>query len=193
MTIDIARYASPIGELSLASAEGKLVHLDFEGNDERLRTIQSHRFRQIDWQQSAAAPASITRWLDAYFAGEVQALPMADIAVIGSDFQRQVWRALLAIPAGESRSYGGLAVELGHPRAVRAVARANALNPVSVIVPCHRVIGSDGKLTGYAGGLDRKRWLLEHETRIARRAARAFGELSAARQFPQALRERWHS
>lgn len=167
MTIDIAHYASPIGELSLASAEGKLVHLDFEGNDERLRTIQSRRFRQIDWQQSAAAPASITRWLDAYFAGEVQALPMADIAVIGSDFQRQVWRALLAIPSGQSRSYGRLALDLGHPRAVRAVARANALNPVSVIVPCHRVIGSDGKLTGYAGGLDRKRWLLEHEARMS--------------------------
>jgi methylated-DNA-[protein]-cysteine S-methyltransferase len=161
--IDIARHASPIGELSLASVAGKLVHLDFEGNDERLHTIQSRRFRKIDWRESGASPASVTRWLEAYFAGELQALPMADIEMIGTDFQKQVWQTLIAIPWGENRSYGGLAAELGHPNAVRAVAQANALNPVSIIVPCHRVIASDGKLTGYAGGLDRKRWLLEHE------------------------------
>jgi methylated-DNA-[protein]-cysteine S-methyltransferase len=161
--IDIARHPSPLGELSLASVAGKLVHLDFEGNDERLRTIQGRRFRQIDWQESGAAPAPVTRWLDAYFAGEVRALPMANIEMIGTDFQKKVWQALIAIPCGENRSYGGLAVELGIPNAVRAVARANALNPVSIIVPCHRVIGSDGKLIGYAGGLDRKQWLLRHE------------------------------
>jgi methylated-DNA-[protein]-cysteine S-methyltransferase len=166
--ITIARYKGPIGEMLLASVEGKLVHLDFEGNDERLRTIQNRRFKQIDWQESGAAPVSVTRWLDAYFGGEVRALPMADIDMIGTYFQQQVWRALIAIPSGESRSYLGLAVELGHPKAVRAVARANALNPVSIIVPCHRVIGSDGKLTGYAGGLDRKHWLLAHEARMFR-------------------------
>jgi methylated-DNA-[protein]-cysteine S-methyltransferase len=164
--IDIAHYASPIGELILASAAGKLVHLDFAENDERLRTIQSRRFRQIDWREGGAIPPSVIRWLDAYFSGEVHALPMADIEMIGTAFQKQVWRALIAIPCGECLSYGGLAIALGHPRAVRAVARANALNPVSVIVPCHRVIGSNGKLTGYAGGLDRKRWLLEHEARM---------------------------
>jgi len=164
--IDIARYASPIGELSLASVAGKLVHLDFEGNDDRLRTIQSRRFRQIDWQESGAAPVPVTRWLDAYFNGEVRALPMADIQMIGTCFQQRVWRALIAIPSGEIRSYLGLAVELGNLKAVRAVARANALNPVSIIVPCHRVIGLDGKLTGYAGGLDRKHWLLEHEAKM---------------------------
>ena len=164
--IDIARYASPIGELSLASVAGKLVHLDFESNDDRLRTIQCRRFRQIDWQESGAAPVPVTRWLDAYFNGEVRPLPMADIDMIGTDFRQQVWRALTAIPSGESRSYIGLAVELGHPKAVRAVARAIALNPVSIIVPCHRVIGSDGRLTGYAGGLDRKHWLLEHEAKM---------------------------
>lgn len=168
-TIDIARYTSPIGELSLASVAGKLVHLDFEGNDERLRIIQGRRFKQIVWRESGKAPASVVRWLDAYFAGEVLALPMADILMIGSDFQQRLWRALIAIPSGECRSYGGLAVELGDPKAVRAVARSNALNPVSIIVPCHRVIGSDGKLTGYAGGLARKRWLIEHEVGMERR------------------------
>ena len=165
--ITIARYKGPIGEMLLASVEGKLVHLDFEGNNDRLRTIQNRRFRQIDWQESGTAPTPVIRWLDAYFEGELRPLPMAEIEMIGTDFQKQVWRALIAIPSGESRSYGALAVELGNPQAVRAVGRANALNPVSIIVPCHRVIGSDGKLTGYAGGLARKHWLLEHEARMA--------------------------
>jgi methylated-DNA-[protein]-cysteine S-methyltransferase len=165
-SIDIARHACPVGELILASALGKLVHLDFEGNDERLRTILSRRFRRIDWRESGAMPALVIRWLDAYFSGEVHALPLADIRMIGTDFQKQVWGALIAIPCGECRSYSGLATALGHPGAVRAVARANALNPVSIIVPCHRVIGLDGKLTGYAGGLDRKQWLLDHEAGI---------------------------
>jgi methylated-DNA-[protein]-cysteine S-methyltransferase len=167
-TIDIARHLSPIGELSLASVAGKLVHLDFEGNDERLHAIQSRRFRQIDWQNNGAAPASVRRWLDAYFASEVLTLPMEDILMLGTAFHQRLWRTLLAIPCGECRSYGGLAVELGNPKAVRAVAQANALNPVSIIVPCHRVIGSDGRLTGYAGGLERKRWLLEHEAKMGR-------------------------
>jgi methylated-DNA-[protein]-cysteine S-methyltransferase len=83
--------------------------------------------------------------------------------MVGTGFQQQVWQALLNIPAGHTRTYGGLANEMGNPDAVRAVARANALNPVSILVPCHRVIGSNGKLTGYAGGLDRKQWLLDHE------------------------------
>ncbi len=170
-TIHIARYPSPLGQLSLASVAGKLVHLDFAGNDERLRTIQGRRFRQIDWQEHGAAPASVIRWLDAYFAGEAGALPLAEVEMLGSAFQQRVWRALIAIPCGESRSYGGLAVALGHPTAVRAVARANALNPVAIIVPCHRVIGADGRLTGYAGGLARKQWLLEHEARMRQGAA----------------------
>jgi methylated-DNA-[protein]-cysteine S-methyltransferase len=171
-TIDIARHPSPIGELSLASVAGKLVHLDFAGNDERLRTIQGRRFRPIDWRESEAAPAPVTRWLDAYFAGELQALPLAEIEMLGSDFQKRVWQALIAIPCGECRSYGGLAVELGHSSAARAVARATALNPVSLIVPCHRLIGSDGRLTGYAGGLERKRWLLDHEAGMGKRRER---------------------
>lgn len=170
--ISIARHPSPIGELSLASVAGKLVHLDFEGNDERLRTIQGRRFKKIDWQESETAPASVTRWLDAYFAGEVRALPMAAIEMTGSAFQKRVWQALIAIPCGECRSYGGLAAELGLPNAARAVARAIALNPVSIIVPCHRVIGSDGQLTGYAGGLERKQWLLDHEAGTDRQRER---------------------
>ncbi|MFH1804026.1 MAG: methylated-DNA--[protein]-cysteine S-methyltransferase [Pseudomonadota bacterium] len=171
--VDVMRYASPMGELSLATVAGKLVHLDFPDNDDRLRTIQTRRFKRIDWAEGASttAPQSVLGWLDAYFAGKAGRLPMEDITLIGTDFQQSVWQALIAIPSGQSRSYGGLAVTLGKPNAVRAVARANALNPVSIIVPCHRVIGSDGKLTGYAGGLDRKQWLLDHEAQMRSAAA----------------------
>ncbi|MBO9509479.1 methylated-DNA--[protein]-cysteine S-methyltransferase [Thalassospira sp. A3_1] len=169
--IDIARYHSPIGKLSLAMVDGKLVHLDFENNDDRLHTIQTRRFKNVDWHEGGVAPKSVTDWLDGYFAGRLMPLPMAYIRMIGTDFQKSAWNALIAIPSGESRSYAGQADILGNPKAVRAVARANALNPVSIIVPCHRVIGSDGTLTGYAGGLDRKRWLLDHEAAMATKAA----------------------
>ena len=98
-------------------------------------------------------------------------LPMADIDLRGTDFQKSVWQALIEIPAGTHVSYGGLAASLGNPKAVRAVARANALNPVSIIVPCHRVIGTDGTLTGYAGGLARKKWLLDYEAEMTRKHA----------------------
>lgn len=170
-TINVVRLASPIGKLSLASVACKLVHLDFEDNDDRLKTIQTRRFKQIDWTLGGAAPTAVTQWLDAYFAGEVGRLPMDAINMIGTDFQKSVWDALIKIPNGQSVSYAGLAEQLCNPKAVRAVARANALNPVSIIVPCHRVIGSNGTLTGYAGGLDRKKWLLEHEAEMLAKVA----------------------
>ncbi|WP_339778784.1 methylated-DNA--[protein]-cysteine S-methyltransferase [uncultured Thalassospira sp.] len=167
--IDVARYDSPIGQFSLASVNGRLVHLDFEENDDRLHLISSRRFKKIDWCDSSFAPLSVLAWLDAYFAGRVMALPIAEIDLRGTDFQKSVWQALIEIPSGTSVSYGGLAASLDNPKAVRAVARANALNPVSIIVPCHRVIGADGTLTGYAGGLARKKWLLDHEAEMARK------------------------
>ena len=169
--IDVARYQSPIGTLSLAMVDAKLVHLDFENNDDRLHLIQTRRFKNLDWQDGARAPQSVINWLDGYFAGKVGRLPMEDVHMIGTDFQKSVWDGLIEIPNGQSRSYAGLAAILGNPKAVRAVARANALNPVSIIVPCHRVIGSNGTLTGYAGGLDRKRWLLDHEAAMVSKAA----------------------
>ncbi|WP_254870128.1 methylated-DNA--[protein]-cysteine S-methyltransferase [Thalassospira sp. HF15] len=169
--INVVRYASPLGKLSLASIDGKLVHLDFEDNDDRLKTIQSRRFKNLEWIEGGTAPADVISWLDGYFAGNVGALPMHAINMIGTDFQKSVWDALTKIPSGQSLSYAGLADQLGNPKAVRAVARANALNPVSIIVPCHRVIGSNGTLTGYAGGLDRKKWLLDHEAAMLANAA----------------------
>jgi methylated-DNA-[protein]-cysteine S-methyltransferase len=93
----------------------------------------------------------------------VRALDTLKTATGGTEFQRTVWAALRAIPAGETRSYGQLAAAIGKPRAVRAAGLANGQNPIAVIVPCHRVIGANGTLTGYAGGVERKRWLLAHE------------------------------
>ncbi|OAZ07894.1 cysteine methyltransferase [Thalassospira tepidiphila MCCC 1A03514] len=169
--INVVRYASPIGKLSLASIDGKLVHLDFEDNDDRLKTIQTRRFKNLEWTEGGAAPDPITDWLDGYFAGTVGVLPIDAVNMVGTAFQKSVWDALVNIPSGKSISYAGLADQLGNPKAVRAVARANALNPVSIIVPCHRVIGSNGTLTGYAGGLDRKKWLLDHEAAMLAKAA----------------------
>ena len=162
--INVSHFASPIGPLSLATVEGKLVHLDFEGNDDRMQTLQTRRFRGAHWQdRTGSAPEAVTQWLEAYFAGVFQPLPWPHLRLTGTDFQQQVWQGLTAIPTGQHRSYRALAETLGNPRAVRAVARANALNPVAILIPCHRVIGADGTLTGYAGGLERKAWLLEHE------------------------------
>jgi methylated-DNA-[protein]-cysteine S-methyltransferase len=100
-----------------------------------------------------------------YFDGEITALDAIPVAFAGTPFQEKVWNALRTIPAGTTLSYGALAERIGSPQAVRAVGRANGSNPIGVVVPCHRVIGADGSLTGYGGGLARKRWLLEHEAR----------------------------
>ena len=109
------------------------------------------------------APEAVRDALAAWFAGDLGALDGLPVKTGGTPFQRAVWKALRDIPAGETRTYGQLATAIGAPRAVRAVGLANGANPVGVIVPCHRVIGANGTLTGYAGGLERKRWLLAHE------------------------------
>jgi len=164
--IHISRFPSPVGPLSLATVDGRLVHLDFDDNEARMHTLQARRFRNPEWQeQPGSAPAAVIEWLETYFAGAFPPLPWQQIQLTGTDFQQQVWQGLTCIPAGEHRSYRALAETLGNPRAVRAVARANALNPVAILIPCHRVIGSNGSLTGYAGGLERKAWLLDHEAR----------------------------
>lgn len=105
--------------------------------------------------------------VEAYFAGDVAALDGLSVRTGGTAFQREVWAALRAIPPGETRTYGQQASAIGRPRAVRAVGLANGQNPIAVIVPCHRVVGAGGALTGYAGGMERKRWLLAHETAVS--------------------------
>lgn len=109
------------------------------------------------------APKELREPLERYFAGEIRAIDSIPTRTAGTEFQRSVWAALRTIPAGKTWSYGDLAVRIGRPKAVRAVGLANGSNPVGLVVPCHRVIGSNGSLTGYGGGIERKRWLLRHE------------------------------
>ena len=115
----------------------------------------------------ARDPLGVASVLEEYFAGRIQAIDALAVDGQGTDFQRSVWRALREIPAGSTHTYGQIAARIGNPRASRAVGAANHDNPIGIVVPCHRVIGKNGTLTGYAGGLERKQWLLEHEARYA--------------------------
>jgi methylated-DNA-[protein]-cysteine S-methyltransferase len=126
------------------------------------------RFRRLHGDARVATrrdPFGHVAALERYYAGELSALAAIPVAFSGTPFQLDVWNALRTIAAGTTESYGALARRIGVPKAVRAVGLANGRNPIGVVVPCHRVVGSDGSLTGYGGGLPRKRWLLEHEAR----------------------------
>lgn len=159
------QFDSPCGEISIVFDEqDRLYHLDFPDQGARQQKLLAKRFGTVELKQ--AKSVVIRTALMAYFAGEYDALQNISCVQGGTDFQRRVWDKLCDIPVGETWSYRQLAIEIGHEKAVRAVARANALNPISVIYPCHRVIGSNGSLTGYAGGLHRKEWLLRHEGAI---------------------------
>ena len=113
--------------------------------------------------EAGPAPGEIRRALADYFGGDLRSLAAIRWRVAGTPFQRNVWHALPSIPAGSTMSYGAFSTRLNVPNAVRAVGHANGANPLGIVVPCHRLIGADGSLTGYGGGLDRKRWLLRHE------------------------------
>ena len=148
---------SPCGTLTLVARDGALAGLYM--TDQRHRPAQETFGPRDD---SLPVFAEAARQLDAYFAGERTAFDL-DLSLAGTPFQQRVWQALREIPYGETVSYGELAVSLGQPGASRAVGLANGKNPVGIIVPCHRVIGANGSMTGYGGGLDRKRWLLSFE------------------------------
>ncbi|MGE8658111.1 MAG: methylated-DNA--[protein]-cysteine S-methyltransferase [Achromobacter sp.] len=157
--------------LVLSDARDGLRAVDWADYETRMHTLLRRQYRQDAVRVTDAARVSpASRGLQAYFEGEVDAIDRLPVASGGTDFQRQVWRALRDIAAGDTVSYGTLAVRIGRARAVRAVGLANGANPVGIVVPCHRVVGADGSLTGYGGGLHRKRWLLAHEGRW--RAAR---------------------
>jgi O-6-methylguanine DNA methyltransferase len=162
-TLTIARMQSPIGPLLIAvDAEGRLRAVDFWNDEAELhRWLRKHvgAYEATEGQ----LPAPIQAAFDRYFAGDPDALKAVPWITGGTEFQRKVWNALTSIPAGETWSYGQLARHIGLPDAVRAVGAANGANPIPIVVPCHRVIGADGSLTGFGGGLDRKRWLLRHE------------------------------
>ena len=147
-------HPSPIGDLLLA------------GDETHLRALYMSPFRiGADWQRTEVPFAAARTQLDEYFAGERHAFDLA-IELDGTPFLRSVWEALTTIPYGETRSYGQIARQIGRPDRARAVGSANGRNPISIVVPCHRVIGADGSLTGYGGGLERKRHLLDLESGV---------------------------
>jgi methylated-DNA-[protein]-cysteine S-methyltransferase len=155
--------ATPIGEIDLVTdAGGRLRVLEFHDQPQRLaRALRLHHHDQA--VETGAAPAAVRARLAAYFAGELGALKTVPWTIGGTAFQREVWNALVDIPAGETTTYARLAARIGRPNAIRAMGAANGANPIAIVVPCHRVIGADGALTGYGGGIARKRWLLAHE------------------------------
>jgi len=153
---------SPIGPLTLVTDARTVCALEFADVEERLTAQLARRFGRFTlrrWRD----PLGVRGKLAAYFAGDLRAIDAIAVNPGGTSFQQAVWRALRKIPPGKTSSYGRLAARLGRPTAPRAVGHANALNPVAIIIPCHRLIGSDADLTGYAGGVERKRWLLRHE------------------------------
>ena len=162
-TLTLDRVATPVGEVLLVTdGQGAVRALDFADYEARMTRLLA-RHAPGAMVVEGRAPQPVRSAVEGYFGGDVRALDGLTVATGGTDFQRTVWKALRAIPAGETRTYGQLAAAIGSPRAVRAAGLANGQNPIAVIVPCHRVIGANGTLTGYAGGLARKRWLLAHE------------------------------
>jgi methylated-DNA-[protein]-cysteine S-methyltransferase len=166
LTFALSRLPTPIGTALVATdAEGKLRVFEWADYEARMQSLLDRFYgkgrARLAEDQPAAKP--VMQALARYFAGEIAAIDAIPAESAGTDFQRAVWKALRKIPAGETWSYSRLARRVGRPDAVRAVGTANGANPISVVVPCHRVIGADGSLTGYGGGMERKAWLLRHE------------------------------
>jgi methylated-DNA-[protein]-cysteine S-methyltransferase len=162
MLLHYDEFDSPIGRMLFASDGQAVYTLEFGDHEDRMRKLLTRRHQAVEFRRGSD-PMNLKAHLRDYFGGDLHALDRIPVNTGGTDFQQQVWKALRTIPPGETRSYGQLAVQLRHPKASRAVGYANSLNPVAIIVPCHRVIGASSALTGYAGGLERKRWLLRHE------------------------------
>jgi methylated-DNA-[protein]-cysteine S-methyltransferase len=163
--VRIDTIASPIGPLTAGERAGRVCLLHF-GADGPSIDATMERWYPGEPRLRRAVPA-VRTVLTRYFSGEAGAIDTVAVELHGTAFQKRVWQALRRIPTGSTLSYAELARRVGEPAAVRAVGAANGANPVALIVPCHRVIGSDGSLTGYGGGLERKRWLLVHEGAIA--------------------------
>jgi methylated-DNA-[protein]-cysteine S-methyltransferase len=157
------RLQTPIGAMLLVTDEdGALRALDFEDYESRMKELLRLQVGAVNLQ-SGRAPKATRSALKNYFDGDLASLKTIAWRVAGTPFQRKVWTALPKIPAGRTMSYGALASRLGAPNAMRAVGHANGSNPISVVIPCHRLIGADGRLVKYGGGLHRKQWLLRHE------------------------------
>ncbi|PQO44266.1 methylated-DNA--[protein]-cysteine S-methyltransferase [Blastopirellula marina] len=167
MRLLLSRQASPIGEMLLVTDERLTLRaLDFHDYEARMHKLLTRHYGAYQLVD-ATTPQTIAAALDDYFAGTLEAVDDLPTQTGGTDFQTATWKLLRAIPASETRTYGDLARQLNKPSASRAVGLANGANPIAIVVPCHRVIGASGALTGYGGGLSRKRWLLDHERKHA--------------------------
>jgi methylated-DNA-[protein]-cysteine S-methyltransferase len=163
VSFSLDRLSTPIGTaLLVTDVSGALRALDWEEHEPRMRELLRLQYGAVDLKE-ARVPSELRSALTAYFKGDLVRLKTIKWRVAGTPFQRKVWTALPKIPAGTTMSYGALAAKLNVPRAMRAVGHANGSNPISVVVPCHRLVGASGALVKYGGGLERKRWLLRHE------------------------------
>lgn len=163
VSFGLDRLTTPIGiALLVTDAEGALRALDWEDYEHRMRELLRLHYGVVDLSDQPA-PAAMRIALSGYFDGDLGQLSGIAWRIAGTAFQQKVWTALAQIPAGTTMSYGALAARIDTPKAIRAVGHANGSNPISVVLPCHRLIGADGSLVKYGGGLERKRWLLRHE------------------------------
>ncbi|CAN5332779.1 methylated-DNA--[protein]-cysteine S-methyltransferase [soil metagenome] len=163
------QFKTPIGTALLVTDDQDFLRaLDWSDYEARMHLLLRRHYGEFILE-NGRAPEDITRPLKAYFAGDLGQLKAIKWRTGGTPFQQKVWKKLRTIPAGKTSSYGVMAARLNLPNAARAVGLANGANPVSVVVPCHRLIGADGSLTGYGGGLERKQWLLAHEGAACKR------------------------
>jgi methylated-DNA-[protein]-cysteine S-methyltransferase len=162
----VDRLDTPIGEmLIVADQNGKLRAVDWREYEARMLRLLRLHYGESGFRLGPARNGnSLTRTISSYFEGELTAIDTLAVETGGTPFQQEVWQALRQIPCGATISYARLAEQIGRSTAVRAVGSANGSNPIGIVVPCHRVIGADGSLTGYGGGIERKRWLLQHES-----------------------------
>jgi methylated-DNA-[protein]-cysteine S-methyltransferase len=169
LQLQMNRINTPIGEMFIvADHDGNLRAVDWADHEARMRRFLRLHYGEDGFRLvSAYSPDGLADAIRSYFSGELMAIDSLPVQTAGTRFQREVWDALRTIPCGTTVSYAKLAERIGRPAAVRAVGLANGANPIGVVVPCHRVIGANGSLTGYGGGIERKRWLLEHECGLA--------------------------
>jgi methylated-DNA-[protein]-cysteine S-methyltransferase len=165
LRLQIDRIDTPIGELVvIADHAGRLRAIDWRDHEPRMLQLLARHCGKGGFElDERRDPGGLSTAMRSYFKGRHTAIEDLPVETLGTEFQRAVWRALRGIRCGETISYAELARRIGRPAAIRAVGLANGSNPISIVVPCHRVIGSDGSLTGYGGGIERKRWLLAHE------------------------------
>jgi methylated-DNA-[protein]-cysteine S-methyltransferase len=167
LRLDLDYVQTPLGQFAVVvGADGRVRAAGFTDGHARMeKQLRAYWGGEQLELARTRNPGGVSEAVHRYFAGDLAAIEGLRVAAGGTEFQQAVWAALREIPCGETRSYGDIARRIGRPAAVRAVGLANNANPVGVIVPCHRVIGADGSLTGYGGGIERKRWLLSHEHR----------------------------